>query len=91
MSATIDAKKDPLKITKNKIRNLKEVNRATLMENFHQPDLNQNTNISEAKNQLTFLQQEMLDKCAPEKIVKRTEKPHSLWFNHTLCRQWKIV
>ena len=46
-SATIDVKKILLKITRKKIRNLKEVNPATLMENFHQPDLNQNTNISE--------------------------------------------
>ena len=58
---------------KNKIRNLKEVNQATLMENFHQPDLNQNTNINEAYNQLILQLQEMLDKCALEKIVKRTE------------------
>ena len=45
------------------------------MENFHQPDLNQNTNNSEAYNQLNLQLQEMLDKCAPEKIVKGREKP----------------
>ena len=76
---------------KKKIRNLKEVNPATLMENFHQSDLNQNTNISEAYNQLTLQLQEMLDKCVPEKIVKRKERPHNPWFIHTLHEQWKIA
>ena len=33
----------------------------------------------------------MLDKYAPEKIIKRTEKPQNLWFNHTLCKWQKIV
>ena len=33
----------------------------------------------------------MLDRCAPEKVVKRTWKPPKLWLNHTLCKQWKIV
>ena len=51
ISATIDVKKDPIKITKKKIRNLKEMNPATLMENFHQLDLNHTTNICEAYNQ----------------------------------------
>ena len=39
--ATIDVKKDVLKITRKKIRNFKEVSLATLMENFHPPHLNQ--------------------------------------------------
>ena len=39
--ATIDVKKDVLKITRKKIRNFKEVSPATLMENFHPPHLNQ--------------------------------------------------
>ena len=63
---------------------------ATLMKNFQQSELNQNTNISEAYDQLNLKLQEMLDRCAPEKI-KRTEKPPLLWFNHTLCKQQKIV
>ena len=58
-----------------------------LMENSHPPHLNQNTNTNEAYNQLDLQLQEMLDKCAPEKIFKRPEKPQSLWFNHTLCEQ----
>ena len=66
ISATIDFKKDVLKITKKKIRNLKEVNPAMLIENFHTPLLNQNTNTNEAYNQLNLQLQEMLDKCAPE-------------------------
>ena len=48
------------------------------MENFHQPDLDQNTNDSEAYDQLNLKLQEMLNRCAPEKIVKRTEKPQNL-------------
>ena len=32
-----------------------------------QPELNQNTNIIEAYNQLNLNLQEMLDRCAPEK------------------------
>ena len=73
-SATIDVKKDLLRITKKKITNLKEVDLATLMENFQQPQLNQNTNVSEAYHQLNLKLQQMHDRCAPEKIVKRTEK-----------------
>ena len=66
ISATINIKKDILKIMKKKIRNLKEVNPATLIENFHPPHLNQNANTNEAYNQLNLQLQEMLDKCAPE-------------------------
>ena len=58
-----------------------------LMENFHQPELNQNTMISEAFDQLNLNLQEMLHRHAPEKIAKRTEKARKLWFNHTLCKQ----
>ena len=84
ISATIDVKKDPLSITKKEIRNPEEVNPATLMENFHQPELNQNTNVSEAYDQLSLKLQEMLDRCAPEKIVKRTEKPQKLCSSHPM-------
>ena len=66
-----------------------------LMENSHPPHLNQNTNTNEAyislKVKLNLQLQEMLDKCAPEKIVKRLEKPQNIWFNTTLHEQWKIV
>ena len=62
---------------------------ATLMENFHEPELNQNTNVSEAYDQFSLKLQEMVDRCTPEQIVKRTEKPQKLWFNHTLCEQQK--
>ena len=41
-----------------KIKNLKEVDPTTLMENL-QPELNQNSTISEAYNQLNFKLQEM--------------------------------
>ena len=85
ISATTDVKKDLLKITKKKIRNLKEVDLATLMDNFYQPELTQNTNIGERYDQLNLKFQETLDRCAPEKIVQRTEKPPILWFNHTPC------
>ena len=85
ISATTDVKKDVLKITGKKIRNFKEVSLATLMENFHPPHLNQNTNTNEAHNQLNLQLQEMLDKFVPEKIVMRPKKPQNLWFNHTLC------
>ena len=78
ISATIDVKKDILKITKKKIRNLKEVNPAMLMGNFHPPHLHQNANTNETYNQLNLQLQEMLDKCAPGKIVKRSKKPHNL-------------
>ena len=91
ISATIDVKKDVLKITKKKFRNLKEVNPSMLIKNFHLPHLNQNTNTNEAYNQLNLQLQEMLDISAPEKIVKRPEKPQNLWFNHTLSEQWKTV
>ena len=67
ISAPIDVKKDVLKITKKKIRNLKEVDPAMLMENFHPLHLNQNTITSEAYDQLNLQLQEMLEKCAPEK------------------------
>ena len=84
ISATIDVKKDVLKITRKKIRNFKKMSLATLMENFHPPHLEQNTNTNEDYNQLNLRLQEMLDKCVPEKIVKRPEKPQNLWFNNTL-------
>ena len=37
------------------------MNLAMLIENFHLPHLNQNTNTDEAYNQLNFQLQEMLD------------------------------
>ena len=62
---------------------------ATLMESFQLQELNQNTNVSEAYDQLNLKLQEMLDRCAPAKMVKRTGKPPKLWINHTLCKQQK--
>ena len=85
VSATTDVKKDLLKIKKKKIRNLKEVSPATLMENFHQPDLNPNTNIIEAYNQLTLQLHEMLDKCVPEKKQSREQKSHITYGSITPC------
>ena len=38
ISVTIDIKKALLRITKKKIRNLREVDLATVMENFQQPE-----------------------------------------------------
>ena len=89
ISATIDVKKKLLKITRKEIRNFKEVILAMLMENFHLPHLEQNTNTNEAHNQINLWLQEMLDKFVPEKIVKRPEKPQNLWFNNTLQEQQK--
>ena len=91
ISATIDVQKDVLKITKKKIRNLKEVNQAMRIKNFHPSHLKQKTNTNEAYSQLNLQLQEMLDKSTPEKIVKQPEKPQNLWFNHTLHEQQKIV
>ena len=91
ISATINVKRDVLKILKKKIRNLKEVNPAMLMENFHPPHFNWNTNTNEAYNHLNLQLQEMLDKYAPEKIVNKSKKPKNLWFNTTLQVQWKTV
>ena len=76
---------------KKKIGNIKEVSPATLMGNLHPPHLNQKTNTNETYNQLNLQLQEMLDKCATEKIVKIPEKPQNLWFNTTLCEQQRIV
>ena len=90
ISATTDVEKDLHRSQKKKIRNLKEVDLTTLKENFQQPKLNQNTNVSEAHDQLNLKLQEILDRWASEKIVKTTEKPTKLWFNHTLSKQQKI-
>ena len=73
ISATIDVKKDVLKITRKKIRNFNEVSLGMLIKNFHPPHLEQNTNTNETNNQLNLQLQEMLDKCVPEKTVKRPE------------------
>ena len=47
------------------------------MKNIQQPEQNQNTNVSEAYDQLNLKLQEMLHRCAPEK-VNRTKKPPKL-------------
>ena len=91
ISATISVKKDVLKITRKKSRNFKEVSPATLMENFHPPHLEQNTNTNKAHNQLYLQLQEMLDKCVPKKIAKRPEKPQNLSFNNTLWQLHKFL
>ena len=74
ISATISVKKDVPKITRKKIRNYKDVSPAMMMENFHPPLLGLNTNTNKAQTQLTIQPQEMLDKCMPEKIIKRQKK-----------------
>ena len=92
VSATINVKKDDvLKITRKKIRNFKEVSPAMMMENFHPPHFRLNTNTSEAHTQFILQLQKMLDKCMPEKIIKRPRKPQNIWFNNTLQQQQKIV
>ena len=88
ISATIDAKKDLIRITKNQKHQRSDL--ATLMDNFQQLELNQNTDVSEAYEKFNLKLQEMIERCAL-KIVKRTEKPPKLWFNLTLCEQQKIV
>ena len=74
ITATISVEKDVPKITRKKIRNYKDVSPATMMENFHPPLLSLNTNTNKAQTQLTIQLQEMLDKCVPEKIIKKPKK-----------------
>ena len=62
-----------------------------MMENFHPPHLRLNTNTNKAHTQFTLQLQEMLDKCVPEKIIKRPKTAQNLWFNYTLQQQCKIV
>ena len=71
ISATINVKKDVPMITRKKIINYKDVCPATMMENFHPPLLGPNTNTNEAQTQLIMQLHEMLDKCVPEKTIKR--------------------
>ena len=84
ISATVSVKKDVPKITRKKIRNYKEVSPAMMMENFHPQHLGLNTNTSKVHTQFTLWLQEMLDKCMPEKIIKRPKRAQNLWFNDTL-------
>ena len=78
ISATISVEKDVPKITRKKVRNYKDVSLATMMEDFNPPLLNLNTNTNEAQTQLTTRLQEMLDKCVPEKIIKRPKNTKPL-------------
>ena len=90
--ATISVNKDVPKITRKKFRNYKDLSPAMMMENFHPPLLSLNTNTNKAQTQLTIQLQEMLDKCVPEKIIKRPKKKaQNLWFNDILWQQHKIV
>ena len=45
-----------------------------MMENFNPPNLDLNTDINEAQTQLNASLQDMIDKCVPEKMVKRLKK-----------------
>ena len=91
ISATISVEKDVPKITRKKVRYFKDVRPATMMKNFNPPPLSLNTNANEAQTQLTTRLQEMLDKCVPEKIMKRPKRTQNLWFNDTLWQQHTIV
>ena len=91
ISATISVEKDVPKITRRKVRNYKNANPAMMMENFNPPNLNLNTDINKAQTQLTARLQDMIDKCVPEKMVKRLKKPQNPWFNDTLWQQCTIV
>ena len=91
ISATISVEKDVPKITRKKVRNYKNVNPAMMIENFNPPILNLNTDINEAQTQLTARLQDMIDKCVPEKMVKRPKKPQNPWFNDTLWQQCTVV
>ena len=71
ISATISVEKDVPKITRKKVRNYKNANPATMMENFNLPILDLNTDINEAQTQLTTRLQDMIDKSVPDKMVKR--------------------
>ena len=61
------------------------------MKNFNPPPLVLNTNANKAQTQLTTRLQKMLDKCVPEKIMKRPKRTQNLWFNDTLQQQCTIV
>ena len=74
ISATKSVKRDVPMITRKKLRNYKDVSPAMMMENFHHPLLGLNTKTNEAQTQLTIQLQDMLDKCVPEKIIKRPKK-----------------
>ena len=89
--ATISVEKEIPNITRKKVRNYKNANPAMMMENFNPPNLNCNTDINEAQIQLNASLQDMIDKCVPEKMVKRPKKPQNAWFNDTLQQQCTIV
>ena len=55
-------------------RKSETANPAMMMENFNPPNLDLNTDINEAQSQLNASLQDMLDKCVPEKMVKRPKK-----------------
>ena len=74
ITATINVEKDAPKITRKKVRNYKNANPTMMMENFNPPNLNLNTDINEAQTQLNASLQDMVDKCVPEKMVKRPKK-----------------
>ena len=91
IAATISVEKEVPKVTRKKVRNYKNANPAMMMENFNPPNLNLSTDINEAQTQLNSSLQDMIDKCVPEKMVKRLKKPENACFNDTLWQQCKIV
>ena len=91
IAATINVEKDAPKITRKRVKNYKTANPTMMMENFNPPNLDLNTDINEAQTQLNASLQDMIDKCVPEKMLKRPKKPQNAWFNDTLWQQCTIV
>ena len=52
------------------MHNNKKVTKAALIQNFKPPTIDENTKLCQAYNQLKTKLKEMLDKMAPEKIIK---------------------
>ena len=74
IAATINVEKDAPKLTRKKVRNYKNANPTMMMENFNPPNLDPNTDINKDQTQLNASLQDMIDKCVPEKMVKRPKK-----------------
>ena len=78
-------KKDLLKITKKENQKPQRSGPSHTNGQLLSTRTNSKHQHGERYNQLNLKFQETLDRCAPEKIVQRTEKPPKLWFNHTPC------
>ena len=77
--------------TNMKVRKTAKQTKEAMMGNFHPTIIESGASLREAYNQFSKEMLDMLDRVAPEKNIKTTNRPKHSWYSTFIRNQHKIV